>query len=87
LNDRIYTLRFFLNAPENCGTATVKRAYALWVGQILDLESDVALTPATVLDMCDKKSFTQSYYFLYQNATCKIHIGTMSFHVQYLCEK
>jgi hypothetical protein len=34
-----------------------------WVGQIVDLESDVALIPAVAFKTCGKKSFTQSCYF------------------------
>jgi hypothetical protein len=80
-------VRFPPRAPANRGTATKKQAKTLWTSQIIDPKSHAALTPTTVLHLCDKQSLTPSCHFLCQNATCEIYIGTMRVHVWYLCEK
>jgi len=46
--------------------------------------SQVAVAPNTILNQRNKQSFVQSCYFLCINATCEMHIGTVSVHIRYL---
>jgi hypothetical protein len=53
-------------------SATVKQAYVLSPDPLTFPETYDALTPATVLEVCDKQLIAQSCYFLRQNTTCLI---------------
>jgi hypothetical protein len=68
---------FFSDSPSNSQNSYHKASFLLQAGWILGPESHAALTPTAVLDLCDKQSFTQSHYFLCQNATCEDECSCM----------
>jgi hypothetical protein len=51
----------------------VQRSHeAFWTTQLILPDTHVALMSITILDLCDKQSFTLLCYFLYTHTTCQI---------------
>jgi len=64
------------------GQCNREASYALWAGPLVSSVLRVPLTPASVLDPCDKPSFVHSRCFPYRNSTCEIHVRAASVHVR-----
>jgi hypothetical protein len=69
--------------PVNHWTTTVKQTYMLCASKLLS-HAPCCFNSATVLDLCDKLTFTQLYSLSY-NGMCELHIR-MSVHVQCISE-